>query len=614
MVTHNARARGIITIISAALIAAASILLFWAQGGSGPRYFAFEAEFVTPLILTFEILLALYFTYIGVKRGKPLIAILAIFQAGLMLFFEMRFGQELRVFYNLFLDYFSIVMALIISFIGGLIAIYSVGYMKDFHQDYHGELRDKQNIFFFIIFAFLSAMFGIVFSNNLIWLYFFWEITTLCSFLLIGYKENEEAVSNSLRALAMNLLGGLAFAIGIYLVYQLTGSIEMDKLLLAGSFLAIIPATLFAIAGITKAAQMPFSSWLLGAMVAPTPVSALLHSSTMVKAGVYLILRMSPLLQGTLAGNLVALIGAFTFVMASFIAISQRDAKKVLAYSTIANLGLIVACAGVGTYEAVWAAILLIIFHALAKGLLFLCVGIVEHKLHSRDIEDMEGLIVSMPKTAWMMLVGMAGMFLAPFGMLISKWAVLKAMIDAQAGFVILVVFGSAASLFFWTKWMGKILEVTRPHAEVEDGIHHSEWFVLHFLAVLTIGICLLFPAVSFFLIEPYVISVYGDVTRMSRGNIIIMAIMLGMVILFPFSMPGSDDKHKRKIVGPYLSGANTADQIHFTNSLGNEQAVVIRNYYLEKYFGEKVLTMPSLILSTIIILLLVAAPLGIKL
>jgi ech hydrogenase subunit A len=144
-------------------------------------------------------------------------------------------------------------------------------------------------------------------------------------------------------------------------------------------------------------------------MVAPTPVSALLHSSTMVKAGVYILVRLAPIFQATFSGYVLAFIGAMTFLLASAIAISQSNAKRVLAYSTIANLGLIVACAGIGTYEAIWAAILLIIFHAISKSLLFLSVGTVEHKIDSRDIEDMNGLIVRMPRIAAAMVVALPG-------------------------------------------------------------------------------------------------------------------------------------------------------------------------------------------------------------
>ena len=298
-------------------------------------------------------------------------------------------------------------MALIIGIIGSLIAVYSVRYMETYHH-HHPEVRDRQKMFFFVIFAFLAAMFGLVFSNNLMWVFFFWEITTISSFLLIGYSETDEATRNAFRALVMNLLGGVAFVAAIiYLAAEpASGGIDLARVLASGDTAVIlIPAVLIGFAGITKAALMPFSSWLLGAMVAPTPVSALLHSSTMVKAGVYILVRFAPVFAGTFAGFSVGLVGAVTFVVASAIAISQSNAKLVLAYSTIANLGLIAACAGVGTHMLVWAAILLIIFHAVAKSLLFLGTGAIEHRTGSRDIEDMEGLIVRMPKMAVMMFI-----------------------------------------------------------------------------------------------------------------------------------------------------------------------------------------------------------------
>jgi ech hydrogenase subunit A len=156
--------------------------------------------------------------------------------------------------------------------------------------------------------------------------------------------------------------------------------------MLSSKATVLLPVALmcFAVWPNLRSYPFPMASWGYGCA---SPVSALLHSSTMVKAGVYLILRFAGVLEGTIAGFMIALVGGVTFFLCSCIAVSQRDAKKVLAYSTIANLGLIVLCAGLGTYEAVWAAILLIIFHAVAKCLLFLCVGVFEHKIHSRILK-----------------------------------------------------------------------------------------------------------------------------------------------------------------------------------------------------------------------------------
>ena len=211
--------------------------------------------------------------------------------------------------------------------------------------------------------------------------------------------------------------------------------------------------------------------------MAPTPTSALLHSATMVKAGVYLLIRLAPAMEGNLAGLMVTTIGGFTFLVTSMLAISQDDGKKVLAYSTLSNLGLITACAGVGMHEAVWAAILLMMFHAVSKSLMFLSVGAVENCTGSRNIEDMHGLIVKLPGLAYVMIIGIAGMFLAPFGMLISKWAALKAYVDSGSILlVIFLVFGSATTLFYWTKWLGTLVAVHHHSERLNNVTKKSEW------------------------------------------------------------------------------------------------------------------------------------------
>jgi len=446
-------------------------------------------------------------------------------------------------------------------------------------------VSDRRPLFFALLFIFMGAMFGLVFANNLIWLFLFWEITTLCSFLLIGYTRTEEARRNALRALVMNLAGGLAFALAIVWFYRQAGSIELQTLITSKQSLALLPAALLCFAGITKSAQLPFSSWLLGAMVAPTPVSALLHSSTMVKAGVYLVLRMAPAITGTKVGFLVALVGGVTFVIGSLAAITTSEAKRVLAWSTVANLGLIVLCGGIGTAEAVWAGMLLIIFHAVAKCLLFLCVGVVEHKIHSRNIEDMSGLVLRLPRVAVMMLIGMAGMFLAPLGMLISKWAVLKAVVDASPLLSVFIVFGSSATLFFWVKWMGKLLEVVEPPHRIEKEMVLGESIALYGLSAATFLACLFFPLISSRLVEPYVVGVYGYSASLSQGNIIIMTIMMVFVLLFPLSFI----RYGRgvKVVDAYLGGANVPSSVSFVGSANAVENVTMHNYYLRSLLNE---------------------------
>jgi ech hydrogenase subunit A len=612
LLVKEARLRAAVVIGSSVLIGAASVWTLIRYGTAGTVTFTLEMEAAGLGMFALELVIAAFLVYLTVKYRKYLALALVLVVAALITLLEVGFGGKLHAVENLMIDQFSIIMVLIIGIIGPLICVYSLRYMDEFHR-HHPEVPDRQRTFFFVMFAFLSAMFGLVFSNNLVWFFFFWEITTLASFLLIGYTRTQEATDNAFKALWMNMLGGVGIAIALLYIAATTGQIEMLALITGGQAVALLPAALIGFAGLTKSAQLPFSPWLLGAMVAPTPVSALLHSSTMVKAGVYAIVRFAPVYQNTPPGLLLALVGAATFLITSAVAISQSNAKRVLAYSTIANLGLVVACAGIGTYEAVWAAILLILFHAISKSLLFLSVGTVEHRIHSRDIEDMTGLVASMPRLTKMMLIGMAGMFLAPFGMLISKWAALRAFIDAPLGiiFVIILAFGSAVTVFFWAKWMGKLLAVPQASENIEKHVGRSEWSALYALAGLTVLVCFIFPLVSSWLIEPFLGALYRvDVTNLlGQENTLIMLLMLLALVLLPLSMYfyGRDARH----VSAYMGGMTTSPGMIFTGAIGIQRTVSLGNYYLEPYFGEASLMKSGTYLSIALIAVLVATGLA---
>jgi ech hydrogenase subunit A len=403
----------------------------------------------------------------------------------------------------------------------------------------------------------------------------------------------------------MNVLGGLTFSAGLVYLSFHAGIADLDRMIQSGSPAVMFPAVLLAFAGLVKSAQMPFSPWLTGAMVAPTPVSALLHSSTMVKAGVYLLLKVSPVLNDTPAGICITFIGAITFLFASFIAVSQSDAKRVLAYSTIATLGLIVMCAGVGTYEAAWSALLLIVFHAVAKSLLFLCVGVVDYKLDSRNIEDMDFLIVRMPKVAAMMNIGLAGMFLAPFGMVISKAVTLKALVDTHPLLGVALAFGGGATMFFYAKWMGKTLMVKSTAENREGAISLWEWVTMVVLAFLTIAVCISFPWISSGLIDPYIQSVYGASPTLEPATlIIIVVIMATLLVIFPIGVLYSARRKDYRFVGPYLAGVN-ADDTSFFGALGRTLRADTRNYYLSAWFGETRLLQAGLLCACFFIIIM---------
>jgi ech hydrogenase subunit A len=589
LVISRDKIRNAVVIFSALVLGIVSLYLLFTYFDKNTLIFTIPFDPTSKIMFIIEMILAVYILYLGIKHRKSFTVILILLQAGLLIFFETGLIPGIHPENNLLIDQLSIIMALIIGIIGSLICVYALGYMETYHKQ-HAEIKDRRKSFFFWMFVFLSVMFGLVFSNNLLWVFFFWEITTFCSFVLIGYSQTTEATNNAFLALSMNLLGGVAFIAALIYIAVIDPSgklLEMSYLINSGYALALVPAILISFAGITKSALMPFSSWLVGAMVAPTPVSALLHSTTMVKAGVYIIIRFAPLLSGTTEGLMIALVGAITFLLASFIAISQSNAKRVLAYSTIANLGLIVACAGVGTYNLMWVAILLLIFHAVAKSLLFLCVGTVEQNLGSRDIEDMSGLIVRMPKVAIMMFIGMAGMFLAPFGMVISKWAAIEAFITAPFGlvFITILAFGGSASLFFWSKWMGKIISVMRNQENIEGGIKTEMWTVLSILTTLVVVVALIFPLISSTLIEPFVMNIYGETTRLAQANLTIMLMMLCLLMIMPFSMLFY--RRPSKHAPPYMGGRTTEGEMRFAGSIGTTRELVLSNYYFEKYVGE---------------------------
>ena len=557
LIIKGQRLRGWVIKLSVLMIAAASIaLLSISINHTGPVKLPLRLEAVDLIMTAILLLMSVYIMIAGVRDRKYG----TVFLAGMQ--FICTIGAEILMKGRetaqpaLIMDNLSLILVLLIGVIGGLICIFAVGYMVKYHH--HKQMEDHSRLFFATIFAFLSAMFGLVLSNDLMWILFFWEITTFCSFVLIGYTRKDDSIRNAYRALIMNMAGGISFLAGIVWLYHTQGVTSLDKLILLSPEAALVPAVLISFAGIVKAAQMPFSSWLLGAMVAPTPTSALLHSSTMVKAGVYIIIRLSPVFKDTTAGLMIALIGAVTFLLSSLIAISKHNVKKLLAYSTVSTLGLIVACAGVGTYQAVWTAILLMIFHAVAKSLLFLCVGTVEQGIESLNIEDMDGLILRMPKVTVCLLIGIAGMFIAPFGMLISKWAALEALIKANPLIAFFVVFGSSATLFFYTKWMGKLIMIILPGNPQEQHVSRDEWFTMGMLSVLTVIVCIAFPVISSNLIDPYIRFVYQHTASMSRGNILIMLIMMAMILLLPLQIL-LQNKDKKRVM-TYLCGANITE------------------------------------------------------
>lgn len=606
--------RQIVTYASSAVLIGLAVTFaakFFINGSQPLMYFT-KTETVDYAIMGIEIFLMALITVLSFKYRQYYAAALSVAQTVAVLYYELGGYAPHQEVHKIYVDQLTVIMVLIVAIVGTLITVYACGYMKDYHQ-HHTEFKDRRCYFFALMYVFLGAMFGLVLSNSLIWMYFFWEITSVVSFLLIGYTRTPETIHNSFKALWMNLLGGCGFATAIIAAGFKFNVTDIQSLILCDGNIVIIPAIMLSFAALTKSAQMPFSKWLLGAMVAPTPSSALLHSATMVKAGVYLLLRLSPILAGTFAGTMVSLIGGVTFLILSMLAITVSDGKKVLAYSTISNLGLITACAGVGALETVWAGIFLLIFHAVSKSLLFQTVGAIENSTGSRNIETMHGLVRRHPYLAWTLVIGIAAMFLAPFGMLISKWAALKAFIDNGSIVLLLCVcFGSATTLFYWMKWMATVLASKANDVKAKNTTSANQWFSILVHSVAMTALCFVFPMISSDVIIPYIHSVYHNAYQViTDDNIIIMMIMLILIFVIPLASWFSARRASYKKAHRYINGVNAGDQMNYIDSMGEKKRFFLSNWYMEDIFGVEKLWKPTIVLSILIIVAIMVIAVG---
>jgi len=347
--------------------------------------------------------------------------------------------------FSVYLDGLSFLFIILITGIGALVVLYSIYYLD--------KKKERLQNFYVYLMIFMGAMLGVVLSDNLIVLYVFWELTSLASTLLISYWFlRDKSRFGAQKSMLITVFGGFAMLVGFCLLYIITGTFSIREII--GEAETILTHSLFLptmilvlLGAFTKSAQFPFHFWLPDAMEAPTPVSAYLHSATMVKAGIYLVARMTPVFGGAPEWFWIILTtGLVTLCWGSISAVRQKDLKGVLAFSTISQLGLIMSLLGVGSIalyttdpalEAVYgAAIVTAIFHlinhATFKGSLFMLVGIIDHQTKTRNIQKLGGLMAVMPITFTFSAVGFAAMAgIPPFNGFISKEMFFTSMLDA---------------------------------------------------------------------------------------------------------------------------------------------------------------------------------------
>jgi len=405
------------------------------------RYFLLFSLILIPFVVSFLIMIS--HRFIKIKLGwaaLPVPIVLFLFYLAMLprtlsgetISTSLSWIPMLKIALSFEINGLSLFFALLISFVGILVILYSIYYLSE---------RERLVHFYAFLLLFMGAMLGIVTSNNLLLLYFFWELTSISSFLLIGFWfEKERSCYGAQKALLITVSGGFCMLISFILIGNIAGTFEINELmnsydLIRQSSLYPAASILLLIGAFTKSAQVPFHIWLPSAMEAPTPISCYLHSATMVKAGIFLIARFTPLLGDTVLWNTtITFVGLTSLLFGSFTALSQKDLKALLAYSTISQLGLILCLFGIGTKAAIFAGLFHLLNHSAFKGSLFLMTGMVDHETGTRDLSLLHGLGKVMPYTGMIAFVAsfsMAG--LPPFSGFLSKELFFEAAADAPS-------------------------------------------------------------------------------------------------------------------------------------------------------------------------------------
>ena len=446
-----------LVVFSTLLISAASVYLFIRQ------HVPIELPvpgYIDKVVAVADILLLVFFGWIAFRMKSAITVVLSLVQ--LVIFIYLLNEKDANHGMQFSIDMLSVFMFLLINVISGVILVYACRYIN---EEPCSVMRKKY--FLAIMFGFISVMNLLVCANDLEYFYLFFELTTLTSFLLIRFRQDKDSESNALTALWMNQVGGLAILAAIFLIiHNGYGYPGFSNLIVnADSQGMLAPVALLCVAALVKGAQMPFSNWLLGAMVAPTPVSALLHSSTMVKIAPFIILRLSPVLHDSPVAMVLSALSGFVFVIAAINALAQDHFKRILAYSTISLLALMIMMAAIGSSTAIMASLILVLFHGISKSMLFLNAGILEKVFHMKHASEMDRLGETGPFTSFAISIGFMSLLLPPFGAFIGKWLSIESLGNLPGKgklFSLLAVaaiaFGGAVLSLLYFKVMGVLI------------------------------------------------------------------------------------------------------------------------------------------------------------
>jgi len=442
-----------------------------------------------------------------------LFRMLPIIGSGETISFKYAWFSALNINLTFFVDGISLAFALIISGIGAIIVFYASGYL-------HGHKKLAR--FYGYLLFFMTSMLGVVLSDNILSLFIFWELTSISSYLLIGFNhEQERSRYAALQALLVTGGGGLALMAGLILLGYITGTYTLSEMfnmnaLVTGHYLYVPILILILLGAFTKSAQFPFHFWLPNAMEAPTPVSAYLHSATMVKAGVFLLARLNPILSGPDIWHIVLLsFGGVTMLMGAAMAVGQNDLKRILAYTTVSALGIMVFLIGLGTKYAITGAVTFLVVHSMYKGGLFLVAGAIDHETGTRDIRKLGGLFKLLPLIAiGAILAAFSYSGIPPFLGFIAKELIYEAAFHAPLNPYLLTAAAILTNMFLVaTAIMVGIKPFFGKYKETPKHPHHAPftlWIGPILLGVLglILGVFAFIP--NHYLIAPAVLSVFA--------------------------------------------------------------------------------------------------------
>jgi len=386
-------------------------------------------------------------------------------------------------------DPLAVFMALVSSVVGLAIVIYSLGYIEQY---------PNQTEYYVMVLLFLGSMMGLVFSQNLIWIYVFWEITAICSWRLVGFFRKETDVRRADKAFLVTVFGALCMLLGFIAIYAEHGTFDLG--MLKGQTIPDLAMGLILLGIFAKSATLPFSTWLPDAGVAPSPVTALLHAAVLVKIGVYAYARFfcATFEYDPAWGTVVIAVAAASALVSAGAALVETDLKRIIAYSTISQIGFIFLGLAVQNPIGIAGAMLYILMHGVAKGGLFLCAGIVEHGAHTKDITKLGGLFRKMPITGVAFaFCALSVMGIPPFGGFFSKYMVFQGAAALKEPWILGVfLLGALLTILYLFRVFCAVFLGEEKHPEAHEGSASMVWSVAALGALsLVLGVAIYYPS-----------------------------------------------------------------------------------------------------------------------